>query len=448
MPSTRLRSSASLLAVLLAAVLAAYANALGAAFQFDDYRVIVDNPAVHSWSAWLASMPGIRPLLKFSYLVNWLAAADPLGFHLVNLLCHLANTTLVFLLCRRFAAQFKTQADPATFAMLAALVFALHPVQTEAVTYVSGRSVSLMALFYLGAMFAFVEGRANGRLLQYAFISPLLFAAAMLVKETAWTLPMALFLWERAGRQQPMNGSLRALRVHVLVLAVIAVAILLNAHYRHLLAVSLATRAPLENLGAQIHGVFYLITAPLLALQVNADPTVALDVPGWMPLAKGAVLAGLVSAGFWQLRGRPWLGFGLLWFFVHLLPTNSVLARLDIANDRQLYLALIGPALLLAKPLSCALSRRKVFIASLLLSGVLGWATWQRNNVYASEIAFWEDTAAASPHKARVWNNLGFAYQAAGRITEAGAAYKQAVTLDPEHPRAGVNLRLLEESER
>jgi hypothetical protein len=85
------------MAWLALAVIASYFNALSGAFQFDDYKVIVDNPSVHSWEAWFAGLgQGIRPLLKFSYTVDWALGLGVTGFHLTNLLIHLANAWLVF----------------------------------------------------------------------------------------------------------------------------------------------------------------------------------------------------------------------------------------------------------------------------------------------------------------------------------------------------------------
>lgn len=130
------------LAVLLPAVALAYANALVAGFQFDDFNIIVDNPAVHTLSAWWAGMPGIRPLLKLSYTLNWLADPHPIGFHAVNVLLHLLNVALVWRLTAHLPGRDGHEHGPERLRarVLTTLLFALHPIQTEAVTYVSGRS--------------------------------------------------------------------------------------------------------------------------------------------------------------------------------------------------------------------------------------------------------------------------------------------------------------------
>ncbi len=158
---------------------------------------------------------------------------------------------------------------------------------------------------------------------------------------------------------------------------------------------------------------------------------------------KAAVLAALAIAGIVQWRRRPWLALGLLWCLLHWLPTNSLLPRLDIANDRQLYLAMIGPAFILAATLTM-LPRRGFIAAALAVSVTLGIATMIRNHDYRSEIALWESTVQDSPTKARAWNNLGYAYRLAGERDAARRAYVKALELDPNHRKAHYNLQSLD----
>src|SRR5262245_25491247 len=110
---------------------------LGSSFQFDDFNVIVNEPRAHSLSAWWASMPGIRPLLKLSYALNYSISANAFGFRVVNVLIHALNAALSFQILRVLGVR-AGFTDPlaARAALLAALIFALHPVQTEAVTYI------------------------------------------------------------------------------------------------------------------------------------------------------------------------------------------------------------------------------------------------------------------------------------------------------------------------
>jgi tetratricopeptide (TPR) repeat protein len=186
------------------------------------------------------------------------------------------------------------------------------------------------------------------------------------------------------------------------------------------------------------------VTHPLLTLRVNFDPDVAIPASadtGWWLAA--LAIAAAIALGFATLRRAPWLGCGLLWFFLHLAPTNGLVARYDLVNDRQLYLALAGPALIVGM----ALARFASPVVRIVLAGALcvalGTATLVRNTDYASEVALWQATVRASPHKSRPWNNLGWALQQEGDRAGARAAYARSLELDPANFRARANLDAL-----
>lgn len=441
MLTRRLETPLAAAVLVVGCTLAAYANAFLGSFQFDDWNVIVDNPAVHSWPGYWSRMPGIRPLLKATYTANWTSGLGVAGFHAVNVALHAVNALLVLTLARRLAPVLGAGDVAVPVSLVTALLFALHPAQTEVVTYVCGRSVGLMATFYLAAIVAHLRSE---RALDVArLIAVASFVAACASKETAWTLPLALVLVEKA-RGRSWRDAARATAAYWLTLAAIAVAASFVPGYWRLLGASLETRTLGENLLTQIDGQFYLITRPLLALYLNADPDL---VPrsDWSAglAAQAACLAALVATAVLQWRARRWLAFGLLWLFVHLLATNSMLPRYDVANDRQLYLALAGPALVAAVALARLPRPGIARIALVAVCAVLGTATVWRNLDYRSETAFWEATAARSPGKARVWNNLGYARQLAGDLAGARAAYERAIALDPDDPKARINLSTL-----
>jgi hypothetical protein len=420
---------------LVAATVLAYATAFPGAFQFDDWNVVVRNVDVHGMSAWLASMPGIRPLTKATYALNWSLDPSPAGFVAFNVACHALSAALVLALARRWLVALAPGAGVDTAALAAALVFALHPAQTEAVTYIAGRSVSLVALFYLGSMYAWERARTgNGS--RWCLSSVALFIAAMAARETAWTLPFAVALLEVARGASAVEAARRT-RWHFAALAVALALVAVSPTYRRLLETSLGIRGPLENLAAQLQAIAYLVTHPLMTLRLNIDPEVTAAGVDASGLVHAVVLLALIAIGCVQLRVRPWLGFGVLWFFLHLAPTNGLVARFDLANDRQLYLALIGPALVVGIALG-RLAARKAIVAALALA--LGLATLARNTDYRSEVALWEATTRVSPGKARAWNNLGHAYLQSGERERARAAFERAVVLDPAHYKAMQNL--------
>jgi protein O-mannosyl-transferase len=427
MPSSRALWSAS---ALVLAVLAAYAGAFAGAFQFDDFNVIVRQDAVHSLGAWWDSMPGIRPLLKLSYAFSWSFGGGTLAFHVLNVALHAANALLVWSILRILFARMGVDADGfAAFA--AALLFALHPAHTEAVTYVSGRSVSFMALFYLASVLAFLRGTAR-------WLSPLLFTLALGVKEAAATLPAALVLCEALDLRRPFawRAVLRRTAPHWALLALGLALMAGLPRYREMLETSFALRTPAEQLGLQLGALARHIGVLILAMPPNIDP----QIRAAPPLAGAAVIAA-IAVGIALLRPQPWYAFAILWFLLHLVPTNSVLPRLDAVNDRQLYLASIGPLALAGLVLALAPRGRVVLTAFAALA--LAVATIGRNQDYRSEVALWSDTVRKSPGSARAYNNLGYARQLEGDANGACEAYERAVQLDAGQLRARVNRELL-----
>lgn len=428
-------------ALVLAAVIA-HAPALAAVFQFDDHAVIVDNPAVQSLAAWWASMPGIRPLLKLSYALNHVLLPGARGFHLVNLLVHVTNTVLVWRLSAHWLPRLGLRAAGA--APLAALLFALHPATTEAVAYASGRSVSLAAMFMLAAWLADARFDASRR--AWSIASPLLFAAAVGVRETSLVLPLAFVLFALCA-PTPEGGHARVRRHagHALVVVAAVLAFLLVPGYRRFFATSLGTRDLATQLASQLDAHAYLATQPLLGLHTNIDPPVQAIADGTAVTLFGMLLALLVLAA-WSLRRRaPWVAFATGWYLLMLAPSNSLLPRLDLANDRHLYLALAGPAWIVAGVLSDLRYPRLAATASMLLAGALGLATWQRSLDYRSEPALWTASLAAAPANARAWTNLGYAWRALGDRERARDAYLCALAFDRDAGQAILNLDALGE---
>lgn len=437
--------------LITAAVFIAYLNAFQGGFQFDDFNVIVGDARVHGWQAWLASMPGIRPLLKASYTLNWASGLGLFGFHLFNLAVHGASAVLVYLLARRYFVEIAPLPESAgrSAALFAALLFALHPAHTEAVTYLSGRSSSLAAAFYLASLLAYDKSRQAGAPPAFRYFSLVFFLLALAVKEIAVTLPLALFLWEFC---RPARRSARAILAaqwpYWLATAAALLAMLLHPVYFDLLAYSLDRRTSADSLYAGIQGAAYLLGQLFFPLHPNIDPDLSLPATGSGELAaKAALLGFLLAIGLASLRRAPWLAFGILWFFVQLVPAHTLVPRLDIANDRQLYLASPGPLLALSFFLARLAMRWPALpwrTAAAAASVLLALATHARNRDYRNEITLWEATAEYSPNKGRVHNNLGYAYELAGRKEDARKAYRRALEIAPKYARATANLRALD----
>jgi protein O-mannosyl-transferase len=412
-------------ALTVAAIAAiAYLPSLAGVFHFDDYNVIVHYPTVHSWEALLERAGGgVRPLLKASYTLNWTLGG---GFSLLNIALHAMNAVLLFLVGE---ALFRDRRA----AFVAALLFALHPAATEAVTYISGRSSSLMAFFYLGALLAYLRGA-------HWSISACLFVLAVATRETAVTLPAALLLCELCRAERPAwREILRRQWAHWTLLLAGGVFLLLNQRYFDLIAYGYGERSLANNLLTQVGGISYLILRLVSLHGYNIDPALPTLTEGTPVLAFQALfLLSLLILGVANLRRRPWIGFGVLWFFLQLTPTNSIVPRLDVANDRQLYLASWG--LFLA--LCIQLRHLPVFAVSLVLV-LFASASVLRQLDYRSEIVLWESSVALAPWNARAHNNLGYAYQLAGRTDDARREYHSALLFDPHHQKTRFNLMFL-----
>lgn len=437
----------------LAAVFLAYLNSFWGVFQLDDYNVIVFSPSVHTWSAlWQDCFRGIRPFLKLTYTLNWTSPTGVFSFHAFNLVVHLANVFLVFSLTVSFLGDRPgTLPEKAIYpaACLAALLFGLHPIETEAVTYITGRSASLMTAFYLGSLAAYVGGSREKRPIRLYVLSPLLFLLAVASKETGITLPLSLVLWETcAGKGGGVKKALKNQSVHWAVFAVLLGAVLMHPRYRLFLRYSLDLRGFQENLLGQIKGAGDLLSHLIMPERLNIDPG-ALVSAGWLSpqLLLLALLAALAVFGLW--KRLSWLSFGVGWFLLHVMVVNVLVPRIDSISDRHFYQA--GWGIFLAA--SVAMTRLvfrfrkgpRIFAAlALCVVIVLGSYTVARNRLYHSEIALWEDTVRKSPRNPRAFNNLGYACFLKGRKDEARDAYRRALEIDPAFELARNNLKMLD----
>ena len=436
--------------VVLLAVAAAWGSSFAGGFQFDDWNVIVNEPRVASLRAWWNSMPGIRPLLKLSFAANQASGLGLAGFHAVNLAIHAASALLVLSLLRGVATRTGATGPSARAApLLGALLFALHPVQSEAVTYLSGRSSSLSGMLALGSIVAWMAGRDRGERWRTAAASPVLFAAALATKESVVALPAALLLLQAIDLRRPFRWreAIRATAPHWALLGIAAVAFVASPTYRRMVATSAGLRPPGTNLPTHVEAVAWLAGQVVRIDRLVADPGLP-AAGGWSfgAVVTACLLAGALAWALASIRRRPDASFAILWFLLWLPPSGWWLPRPDPANERQLYLSLVGPAWIAATWLSPWVATggvRRGMVAALLI--VLGGVAAARNLVYVDEIRFWTDVVRKAPGNARAHGNLGFALAARCRTAEAEAELSRALDLAPDYLRAAVNLRLLRE---
>lgn len=462
--------------VLLAMTILAYANAFSGTFQFDDFAAILEDRHLQDLPTFLSHLDHtVRPFLKLTFFIDRLLYGEnPAGYHLLNLLLHLGSGLLLYRILSDALPRIEPGRSPseglAALPFWTVLLFLVHPVGTETVTYLSGRATGLMAFFYLAALYLFVrstEPRTDpaGSFLRY-LAALLCFVLSLLSKETAITLPAALLLWEIVLRRR--GGAERRparVRFHLPFWGILLLFLwigLSHPRYSFLLRHSLGLRPLYENLLTQINTVTYALSLFVLPTQLNFDHDLSMyrSVLQWPTPLSLAILSGMTAAALLYARKVPFVAFGILWFFLHLVPTNSVLPRSDLLSERNLYLPSIGLFLAVVS-LSIVLAtrrtvplekrsarglriapfgRRAVRSLPFLIAVFLLFSTVNRNAIYGDQVTFWSDAVRKSPHKARPRNNLGYAYYLAGDLDRAIVEFRIALSLDRDYPRAQENL--------
>lgn len=434
---TRPRLAAALLAV---AALAAYANTFAVPFLFDDALSIPGNPTLRSLAtAWFPPTDaGItvagRPLLNFSFALNWAASGENVwSYHVVNLLIHVVNAWLLCAVVRRTLARIG-HAEADAIALASALLWVVHPLGTAATTYIVQRAEALAAFWMLLALYAFARG--------WRAVAVAAAFAGVATKETAAVLPLLVLLYDRTF----VAASFRqALRERSGFYAALAASWLLLAA----LVASTGQRGGSAGLGTVAWLPYALQQSEALVryarLALWPDPLVfdygtplvqrASDVA--LPLL--GVSAALVSTAV-ALWRAPRVGFLAAAVFLLLAPSSSLVpvATQTMAEHRA-YLPLaavvLGAALALWRWLTPV-----ALPLSLALAATLGVATHLRNETYRDESALWRDTTEKVPANPRAWHNLGFALAQRGEFTAAVPHYRRAVELAPNYTDALNNL--------
>lgn len=455
-PTDRVRHACAI-ASLVVATLAVYFNSFSGAFVFDDQSTILENPSIrHLWPPASLLHPPVgagvhgRPLANLTFALNYAAGQlDVRGYHGVNLAIHVLAVLALFGVVRRTlvlpAQRDRFGRDALVVALSVAGLWAVHPVPTIVVDYLSQRVESLMGLFYLLTVYAFIRSTESASH-WWPGITVTACSLGMASKEVMATAPVMVFLFDRTF----VAGSFRAAwqqrwRLH---LALAATWFLLAWL---MLGSQLAERGVGYALGV---GSFdYALSecrAVLIYLGLAVWPQPLVFDYGWDFVRRDAavipwvlaVVALVVATGVAVWR-RPKWGFLGMWFFVVLAPSSSVVPIIQqpIAENR-VYLPLAAIAALVVVGFYRAFGRRSL-LAWPVAALVLGALTWQRHADYRSDVALWSDTVAKRPANARAHSNLGAALLRERRFPEALAQFEAALRLKPRFPEALNNLASL-----
>ena len=459
--------------LIVVATVLAYSNTLDASFHFDDTTSIVENRALRDLgSFWPPS--GNRYLGYLSLALNYrFGGLDVLGYHVVNLLVHVCNGLLVFALASVTVGSpvlRRSELGPLTrrFLPLAAgLIFSLHPVATQAVTYIVQRFASLATLFFLLSVVLYAharvaleeERRSSARAAWPYGLSIAAAVAAMRTKEISFTLPIVAAAYElvffRPGRRSLLLVPLAATAVLVplgitvegggaasflddpgrLVSETAAI-----SRWSYLLT---QTRVVLTYLRLLVFPIRQNLDYDFPVSRSPADPPVLLAV---------AVLGSVALLATWALRRarrtRSAAGvlvfFGAVWFFVTLSVESSIIPIRDVIFEHRVYLPSAGAAVALGTMVLFAVERLRLggslaaqaALGLLVTAGPLAALTYSRNAVWKNEVSLWSDAVAKSPGKSRPHENLGVALLGAGATGEGIRELLVALSIQPDYPEA------------
>lgn len=416
-----------LLALALLALLAfaAYSNAFHGEFQYDDERLIRFNFALRDLSSWenIARFEAFRPLTLFTYALNFrISGKDPFSYHVFDFILHLFSTGLFYLFIRRISKN-------VLLCFFSAALFAVHPLNTESVSYTASRPILLCAIFYLSALLSF-DSHLRKPAWHKIAVFFLFFVLGLLSKEESALIPVAALLYSYAffGFE-----SIKRHRVfHLTTLLLLAVGVLFRFSFLNLqrLPYPVSVYIPTE--------IFVWLRYLALAcfpVPLNVDHFVApLQLTHWKFLFAFASVGVLLYFIFRSRKGQPWIFFWGTWFFLNLMATSFVPLNEFMAEHRT-YLSLFGFCSCAAYLIAAGRPKSKlipVALSCLLIFYAAG--TWKRNLVWQKRVTLWADAVQKSPQKFRPHVNLAFVlYQL--RVYEAALQeYTIARTLNPHIP--------------
>jgi tetratricopeptide (TPR) repeat protein len=487
--------TAAVAVVIAGAALAAYHNTFRVPFLFDDARAIPENPGIRQlWPLWRAFWPQSatltvsgRPVANFTLAINYaLSGTNVWSYHALNLLIHVLSGLTLFgivrrtLLMRAMGERLGAMGDAvgrslATdgrapldklgalslsngqagflhddapwLALAVALLWTLHPLQTEAVTYVIQRVESLMGLFYLLTLYSFIRAVESPRPVRWQVVTVAFCLLGMGTKEVMATAPLLVLLYDRTFVAGTFHEAWRRRRwLHLCLAATwlpLAGLVASTGWNRGATTGFNAGVAPWAYWPTQFEAV-----ARYLWLSVWPHPLVFEYGTFWVHHAGEVVpyvlvVVPLAAAAGWALWRRPLLGFLSAWFFTILALTCIVPSKIQMIVEHRMYLSLAAVVTLVVLGIHAAIGRRSWVVFAAMALG-LGMLTARRNEDYRSELAIWSDTVAKRPDNTRARSGMAIALDHAGRMAEAVQQYEAALPLAPDdfdvHDNLGVTL--------
>lgn len=442
------------LALIIISAFIVYFNSLSIPFYLDDYYSIVENPAVHSFANLIEhrNYQIMRIIGYFSLASNYaIHDTSVLGYHFFNLLVHIIASISVFFLLRGLIKTLKNSSDSRSLGnfitylpIIGALFFALHPLQTQAISYIIQRHASLAAMFYIACMAAYVYARVSANK-KYYLLTLICFIAALLSKENTVTLPLALamieiiFFQQASGRKTAIFGAIGLFLVAILYLALnffLGIDFSTIDRFTHTADVSHISRWEYFSTQALVVwsyiGLFFWPTSLHLEYDVILQTEFSRALGFALLLHFCLILFALYSA-----KRRPLIAFAILFYYLAHSIESGIIPIRDYAFEHRTYLPNLGLVILLSY-LFCWLfqirlkNKKSIKAILLLLLGLLftlGGLTYARNQEWAKPIDFYLNETQHSPNKERAWAELGKVYIKERQFDEALKALGKALNL-------------------
>jgi len=453
--------------------LTVYSNTLQSPFVFDDVEGITENPYIRIIdidfqklnSAAFKGVYYTRPVANISFALNYyFGRCDVFGYHLVNIIIHCINGILAYFIGLTIFSQMqprhkKTLDEPNQdrvnlMAVFSALFFMVHPLQTEAVTYIIQRMTSISVMFFLLSLFLYIRGRLSHtgwRQWTLFFACFLSWVLALGSKQIAITLPLIVIIYEWYFFQDLDTGWLRGNVKYFLMLIVILCVLVViyqgtNPIDRILAAYEHRDFTLWERVLTQFRVVIFYISLifypdPSRLNLLHHFTTSHSVLDPITTLFSMLTILVFVSLAFVFARRNRLISFCILWFFISLVLESSIIG-LEMVYEHRLYLPMLGPALIISYLVFHLPFKRSawgvVISSAIILS--LGTAAYKRNMVWKDEVTLFLDCVKKSPQKARPHNNLSQAFLNQGNYREAERQAAEALLIKPDYDNAQNNL--------
>jgi tetratricopeptide (TPR) repeat protein len=447
------------IALIAAAAFVAYHRTFSVPLLLDDHHNIAGNPTIRR--LWPPPGPlsppagdgitvGGRPLLNLSFALDYaVSGTEVWSYHAVNLAIHVLTGVVLFAVVRRMLVLSRPGAgagDPLLPALAVALLWTLHPLQTESVTYVTQRAESLVGLLYLLTLYGFIRATAAAEPRLWYALTIAACLLGMASKEVMVSAPLVVALYDRTFIAGSLREAWRLRRgLYVGLFATwLPLAYLVAGTAGRGGTAGWSTEVPWWAYAlTQCRAIVHYLRLSLWPSPLVFDYGLAVVRDPYEVVAEAALLLLLLALAAVALRRWPRIGFLAAFFFALLAPSSSVIPiATQTMAEHRMYLPLAAILTLIVVGLHACFGARAVW-ACFLWAAVLGWLTFDRNQDYRSELSLWEDTVAKAPSNARAHSNLGKALLDAQRTEAAFAHLAESVRLGPPLPAAHYNLGLI-----